>query len=923
MVTQRERSSVRWIALALVVLPVLAIFAPVLLQDRSFAFRDTAVFYYPLFEWIEQQWQRGELPLWNPHVNYGTPVIGEASSSVFYPGKAIFLLPLEFSWKFKLYVVGHVFLAAAGMYLAARRFGSSTEAAALAAISYACGGGVLFQYCNLVFLVGAAWLPWAIAAVEAMLTEFSLRTALVLGVVLALMVLGGDPQMAYHAGLAATGYAIGLCVFERVRLRPSRDLQSPNIDDNVRLGRSLALPGPATLMGLLAVAALSAFMLAAIQSLPAAEVTSLSDRAVYGTPRNIYEAAQVIATNDDGLTLAASGLFGEPEPETHSASIYQFSFAPWQVAEYVWPNFSGRYFPQYRRWQNAWPGEPRMWNQSVYLGLLPLLLGVASLRLRSGTIRERWLSWCVALAVLGSFGEFGLGSILRQLLYLLGYANLANELPANPVGGVYWFFVSFLPGYAYFRFPAKLLTFAACPCCLLAAQGFDRLCSVQNGRTPRLQWVLLVVALLSGALALATLLSESWFVKLAGAIAPDEAYGPFNAAGARHDLLLSFVHTLVVAGLTFLILNRRHLLQRVTLSLLAITAAEIVVANAPLIGTAPSDLWREHPLLAKVLEHDRLECGGNSVRLTVRRTVEHETELGPWQATSSPHRLEELAAADRHLLETNHCLAGSIDSVECLTSQRLADYTYFHQRYQQSDESYWGNYRIMPETSASNDSVGGRSPWQPLDYAGFSELTKYRAFRHERPFPRVWIVHEVTVLPELKSRDPDTLTRRGAEVLEKIVNGEVERRDLRREAVVETDQEVVLPHSDSVSSANEICRLVREESHRVVLDVELQSAGLLVLGDVWFPGWIAYAESSEDAFEEPKPRRPLPILRTNRMFRGVLLVPGRQRVTFEYVPIRLYMGAIISSIGWIVLTVGGLVRLRKPVFVTRKASPSI
>src|SRR4051812_39053550 len=96
-----QRPAVRWIVLALVLLPPVAIFAPVLFQDRSLAFRDTATFYYPLFQWIEQRWHEGELPLWNPHVNFGTPVVGEASSSVFYPGKAIFLLPLEFSWKFK------------------------------------------------------------------------------------------------------------------------------------------------------------------------------------------------------------------------------------------------------------------------------------------------------------------------------------------------------------------------------------------------------------------------------------------------------------------------------------------------------------------------------------------------------------------------------------------------------------------------------------------------------------------------------------------------------------------------------------------------------------------------------------------------------------------------------------------------------
>ena len=35
----------------------------------------------------------------------------------------------------------------------------------LAGVSYAWGGSVIFQYCNLPYLIGAAWLPWGVASV--------------------------------------------------------------------------------------------------------------------------------------------------------------------------------------------------------------------------------------------------------------------------------------------------------------------------------------------------------------------------------------------------------------------------------------------------------------------------------------------------------------------------------------------------------------------------------------------------------------------------------------------------------------------------------------------------------------------------------------------------------------------------------------
>jgi hypothetical protein len=134
-------------------------------------------------------------------------VLADATSSVFYPGKLLFLLPVDFAWRYKLYVVLHVVLAAATSYCLARAWKASACGAAIAAIAYSCGGNVVFQYCNIVFLVGAAWLPLAALAADRMLRERSWLAALCLGAVLALMILGGDPQAAYHGLLITAIYA--------------------------------------------------------------------------------------------------------------------------------------------------------------------------------------------------------------------------------------------------------------------------------------------------------------------------------------------------------------------------------------------------------------------------------------------------------------------------------------------------------------------------------------------------------------------------------------------------------------------------------------------------------------------------------------------------------------------------------------------
>src|SRR5688572_14410632 len=102
--------------LAAIVLIVLApwvwMFGPVFWNGEVFAFRDAANFYYPLFEWQCSEWGAGRIPLWNPYDNLGSAVLADATSSVLYPGKLVFALPLDFARRFNLYITLHVLLAA-------------------------------------------------------------------------------------------------------------------------------------------------------------------------------------------------------------------------------------------------------------------------------------------------------------------------------------------------------------------------------------------------------------------------------------------------------------------------------------------------------------------------------------------------------------------------------------------------------------------------------------------------------------------------------------------------------------------------------------------------------------------------------------------------------------------------------------------
>ena len=89
--------------------------------------------------------------------------------------------------------------------------------------SYTFGVPILFQYCNVIYLVGAAWLPLGMHAIDRWVRLGRFWGLWELAGVLAMQVLGGDPETAYLSGLAGAGYALGLA-WARVRARKAGDV---------------------------------------------------------------------------------------------------------------------------------------------------------------------------------------------------------------------------------------------------------------------------------------------------------------------------------------------------------------------------------------------------------------------------------------------------------------------------------------------------------------------------------------------------------------------------------------------------------------------------------------------------------------------------------------------------------------------------
>src|SRR5262249_14315505 len=136
----------------------LTCYGPALFRDRQFGYRDAAIYYYPLHRRVQQEWAAGRGPPWEAEGNAGEAPLRHPTAAVLYPGKLIFAL-LPYAWASRVYVIAHTGLAWLAMLVLMRSWGAGAVGSAIAAVAYAFAGPVLFQSSNVIYLVGAAWLP--------------------------------------------------------------------------------------------------------------------------------------------------------------------------------------------------------------------------------------------------------------------------------------------------------------------------------------------------------------------------------------------------------------------------------------------------------------------------------------------------------------------------------------------------------------------------------------------------------------------------------------------------------------------------------------------------------------------------------------------------------------------------------------------
>lgn len=602
-------------------------FHGVLFRGRAFVFRDAGHFYRPLDQYVARQWSAGLLPLWEPEENGGMPLLGNPSAAVLYPGKAIFAL-LPFESAEVAYTLIHLAIACLGMYRLSRFWRIGPVGSSVAAYSFAFGGPVLFQYGNIIFLVGAAWIPWGVLAAERLRKNPSFAAIAATSIVLALQILGGDPQAAYLTAVGATvrAWLIGKGVeAKKNRRQPGRIRLKIFLTVSIWIATVLAGAAAIPWLRLRLGASpddwtwLSGRKTAAIAWVPFAAIALI--RAVrrgrakprFGPILGILSAC-LLSASLASVQLVPSLEFARLTARAADVGphdVYPFSLEPYRVVEWIFPNVFGESIASNRSWLETLPpiGRHKIWVPSLYMGMLPFLSAISAVRFRNGASRRFWLTLIASASLLGSLGEFA-GPIryARQTRFGVERFGPIDDPEAPPIrldgflrdgdGSPYWLLTALLPGFGSFRYPSKLLVWTNFALAALAGFGWDL---ARRRHRRAIGRAAAVLAAIAAAFFLALVgFRHAWIKILAARPVGPSIFGRFEVDKCLDMTRNSFLHSTMIATsiyLAFRLRGRRPFLAGPLA--LAIVAVDLAAANSWMIVTAPRELFSKTPKLVE------------------------------------------------------------------------------------------------------------------------------------------------------------------------------------------------------------------------------------------------------------------------------------------------------------------------------------
>jgi len=193
---------------------------------KNFLWEDFPIYYFPAKSYVFNSLKNGQIPLWNPNLNSGYPIIADTSAAVFYPLNWL-VIPFVSGdvttdyWLIEIWSIFHLFLAGVFMYylvdyltqkhkkeekelssktLELSSFSSSTInfAALISATTFMFSGFFIGHLKHVAQINTAAWFPLIFLFLYKSFKEKKYSNAIYAGIFWGISLLGGHLQIAYH-----------------------------------------------------------------------------------------------------------------------------------------------------------------------------------------------------------------------------------------------------------------------------------------------------------------------------------------------------------------------------------------------------------------------------------------------------------------------------------------------------------------------------------------------------------------------------------------------------------------------------------------------------------------------------------------------------------------------------------------------------
>ncbi len=343
----------KWARAVLLTAGPLILFGPMLVRGEALYWGTPMLQFIPWRELALKVASLGHIPLWNPLLGMGAPLLANYQSALLYPPNLLLGLTGP-AWGGGFLVALHLIWAAWGMALLARRLGVGDLAQVIAGLAFSLSGYMVARAGFLTINAAAAWLPWLILAAENLIEATArdrawssmIPSTALLSLVFSMQWLAGHAQTAWYSLVLVVSWMLWR-TFER------RGDRSP-----VRVVTGLALAGA------------FGFALAAIQLIPTLEYLANSQRSA-------------AVSRDFALT---------------------YSFWPWRLIGLIAPSLFGN--PA----SGDYWGYGNFWEDAIYVGVLPVVMAIAGLMRQSRACRPhsglvRFLAVAGGLSLLLALGK--------------------------------------------------------------------------------------------------------------------------------------------------------------------------------------------------------------------------------------------------------------------------------------------------------------------------------------------------------------------------------------------------------------------------------------------------------------------------------------------------------------------------------------